>query len=261
MTRPTRIIGFLFAAGLSTLMASACDPTVSFISDDDDGGCTEPRPPSDGWCPPIWMCIDGEWVDTGGACPDPCPTVRPADGSPCDAEGFVCEYQEDIPGDCLEETATVKVQCSASGWTTIGYHCSPNPECPEAPPIAGGDCSDWLEAYWCSYEVPSACGPLAMHAYCDYVGGAWQWQADLIDTCPTGCEGLSDPAGCEASADCRWLAPSCDDGPNSGISGCFDATPCSAESCDEGQSCATVSYDPCWNQSCEACAADTTVCL
>jgi hypothetical protein len=255
------LLRVLIIAGLTSAPAAGCTHSVTAFGNDDDD-CESPKPPSDGWCPPAWTCVDGEWIDTAGACPDPCPADRPGEGSSCDVPGALCEYEEYWYGDCesAEESTTVSMQCTADGWTTIGWHCSPPIECPDEPPIAGTDCSGWYDAYYCSYEVPSACGTLWMNAYCEWNGEAEVWSASVDESCELGCGGFADAAGCEASSACRWLEPGCDAG-SLEVAGCFDADPCGPETCDAGATCTTVGHDPCWNQSCNSCSAETAVCL
>ncbi len=83
---------------LLVAVTSGCGATITVDGDDGEGGeggsivsCGEPPPPSGGYCPPIWECVDGEWIDLGGACPEPtCPSDQPTYGSSCEVLGQLC---------------------------------------------------------------------------------------------------------------------------------------------------------------------------
>ena len=76
--RPCLLPGLLLVC-----LLPACTSTVTVDRDDDEQECG-PQPGSSGWCPPAWVCIDGEWQDTAGACPEPtCPTTAPGSGDAC----------------------------------------------------------------------------------------------------------------------------------------------------------------------------------
>ncbi len=247
--------------------AAGCTPSVVNDNDDDHdpiptpGECDAPPPPASGWCPPSWACLDGEWVDTAGACPDPCPVDRPWDGDPCDAIGAQCSYDEPM-WDCTGEeegTSTVTLQCTEQGWSTVGYRCMPEPICPDAVPVSGGDCSDWMEAYFCSYQVETSCGQQSAWAECWWEeGDQWLWHVELSEPCDS-CEGIADAGTCAANSACRWLEPGCDEPAVS--AGCYPADDCTEGSCGDGQTCTTASYDPCWNAACDACGAEALLCL
>jgi hypothetical protein len=248
-----RHLPFVAAAALSAIAASqACVPSVAFDSESE--GCADPEPPSTGWCPPAWSCIDGTWVDTAGACPDPCPASQPSEGDPCDALGHTCTYEESWFECDEEELFTVKITCTSQGWTTMANHCSPRPDCPDELPIHGGDCTGWYEAYDCSYPVETQCGAKNAYVFCN--GSSWDVSLDA--SCPS-CTELDSAAACSADPACRWLVPGCGEPPLA-IEGCYPAEACTDTCPDEGDECTTVLHDPCWLSPCDACGAETNVC-
>ena len=238
------------------LLAWGCKSSVDAFDGGEQGECEDPPPPSAGFCPASWVCIDGEWVDTGGDCPDPCPIDRPAEGSACTEEGLECGYFVDEEP-CGQPAHDETVKCLGGAWTTLGPRCEPPPECPEALPTAGGDCTGWADAFGCNYTVESSCGDLPAFAYCDT--GTWTWSVELSETCGA-CDALSDAASCSAAPGCRWLVPGCGEPPLPS-EGCFAAEDCVAGGCDEGETCTLVVINPCWNSPCDACGADANVCL
>lgn len=257
--------------GVGALGACANDVTFGAEDDDDvvgDGTCLTPPPPADGWCPPAWTCVNGQWIDTAGACPDPaCPSFEPADGETCPQEGQTCQYDYDEEYPCGDEEwgYTVTVECFDGAWTHISNYCQPEPECPDEAPVAGTDCTGWDEAYFCGYEVETSCGAVWLDAYCEWSEGGQLWNVVLYDppVCQDGCSAYGGEAGCAADTSCRWLVPGCETGGPNALTeaGCYPAEDCSADSCGAGQTCQTVSYDPCHNQACDSCAAEGAVCL
>ena len=169
----------LLAGSLVVVVAVAgClgDARFEVGDDDDDDGCGAPPPPTyDEWCPPAWACLDGAWVDTAGACPNPCPAERPAEGSACPALGISCSYDDEywLCGEEIMET--VNVECTTAGWSTMTYRCQPEPVCPDVAPVNGSDCSGWYDAYFCDYTVDTACGEVGASAACVY-----QQQGEMI---------------------------------------------------------------------------------
>jgi hypothetical protein len=248
-----RHVASLSAVALLFITASqACLPGVRFDSDEEDKECSEPPPPSGGWCPAYWSCIDGEWMDTAGACPDPCPEVQPSSGEACNAPiGHTCTYQG-YP--CGDQPATITMECTNEGWVTLVPRCLPEPECPDEVPIAGGDCSEWPLAYACPYEVETACGLKLANASCD----GSSWSVTLDSTCES-CAELDSAAACSADAACRWLVPGCGEPPLE-TEGCYPAANCN-DDCDEGEQCTMVVHNPCWNDLCDQCGAEANVCL
>ena len=122
---------------VSLVVCSGCSATIVNGGDGGEGGstseCGDPPPPSGGYCPPAWECVDGEWVDLGGACPQPaCPSSEPSYGSPCDVVGQICEYYSD--DDCGYGSTA---ECTEEGWQVYSLRCSPPVECPEVAPLAG----------------------------------------------------------------------------------------------------------------------------
>lgn len=253
---------------LSATSLAACANDVQMFGDDDDSACGEPPPPSNGLCPPAWSCNDGRWMDTAGACPQPaCPAGEPVPGDFCEVNGQTCDYEREDELDCGEgwSAYTVSYQCFDNAWTQRSTYCQPEPECPTAPPVAGTDCTGWDDAYYCAYEIATACGPTWMDASCDWTEGGPIWSTYLYDEpiCDEGCSAYGDEAGCGADPSCRWLVPGCETGGPNALTepGCFPAADCSPGDCPDGTSCQAVTYDPCHNQSCNACAAEGAICL
>lgn len=243
---------------LLVAVTSGCGATITVDGDDGEGGeggfivsCGEPPPPSGGYCPPIWECVDGEWIDLGGACPEPtCPSDQPTYGSSCEVLGQLCEYYSD--DDCGYGSTA---ECTEEGWIVYELLCSPPPECPEEAPIAGTSCAGWDYAYDCYYTTVSDCGDVTLWAYCDFEQG-WSVVPDSF------CEpcGYHDASGCEADPACRWAVPGCGDLPLP-EAGCFPEAGCTETGCPLDESCTTVTIDPCWASECDACGAPFDVCL
>lgn len=197
-------------ACLFVVLPLAC--TSSVVTDEGAGGSggsgdedeCGPQPVGiGGYCPPSYVCIDGEWVDTAGACPDPCPESAPTHGTPCDAVGVSCPYEEEELG--CGPVGTVTATCTSEGWEVTTPYCLPEPECPEALPLDGASCEGWEYAYFCSYGVEASCGPVTANAFCEYVGDEMIWSAQLTDECPT-CDELTTAETCGAHPDCAWYA-------------------------------------------------------
>ena len=128
--------------------------------------------------------------------------------------------------------------------------------CPSAPPQEGDACDFCDAPTACSY--PGTCGGAA--ASCGTDG---KWHVAIGDCPPPpvdACSGNGTQTACEGDSGCRWLTPGCS--PNGlTVTGCFLINACSPATCQPGTTCQTVSYDPCFGKSCDACGADTTVCL
>ena len=258
MARPAWLLASLL--GLPLALAWGCDSSVSSDgadgADDDGGDCGPPPPPEmENECPPAWQCIDGTWVDTAGACPEPeCPDLEVSAGAACSHEGQSCSYfHEDEP--CGEEQGYHDYQCMEHTWTLVGTRCSPPPECPFELPEAGTDCSEFPQAA-CPFEVQGECGPTVAFATCDSNEDDLLWTVIVGDSCD--CTAQGDPASCE-DVGCRWLVPGCGDAPL-WQEGCYPADDCTADSCGDGYVCSEVSVNPCWNQACDACSAPAAIC-
>jgi len=233
-----------------------CGATIT--ADDDGTSECGPQPESNGDCPPAWTCIDGEWVDTAGACPS-CPEMEPVYGDACASIGLTCNYVNDVPcGDLTNETA----ECTEDGWVTYVARCEPPPECPDDMPVAGTDCTGWEFSYWCQYDV-SCGGPEVSNATvsCDTSATPVPvWQVDAPSACQD-CLQLGSSASCAATTGCRWLTPGCDSDLPTVNEGCYPASDCNANGCaDPNATCTTYSYDPCAGADCDACAAPVGVC-
>jgi hypothetical protein len=239
----------LFAA----LALSACDVQVT-VDDDEECG---PRPPSDGWCPPKWECVDGEWLSLAGACPEPeCPVTKPTDGDPCEMVGQSCSYSDEF--DC-GPYAEVTASCTEDGWILLTNYCQPEPTCPETMPVVGSDCSDWEYPYYCPYAV--ACEePVSVVMSCDYTTPTPVWKVDGDSPVCGSCEAVLDPLTCGVNIGCVWRAPGCaDEGQLPIVEGCYPDIDClTAESCPSPEDqCQTFIVDP----GTDACGVPVGVCV
>jgi hypothetical protein len=257
---------------LSTLLASltvttlalgltACSNTIIGGGESDpepQPGCEGmPEPPSDGWCPPAWSCVDGAWVDTAGACPEPaCPMSRPMDGEACDMIGQSCFYEEFV--DCGEGGGTVTATCTADGWVTAWPRCSPPLECPETIPEHGFDCTGWENASYCQFDLQKSCGDVLAIVSCEYLEDDMRWNVQLQDDCG-GCAAHETAEGCDADPSCRYLVPGCGDVPVP-EAGCYPRFDCVEGACAEGESCTAFTADPCWDSVCDACGIQVSLC-
>jgi hypothetical protein len=267
----TCLLASSIVAAVALASVSGCRPEVQYFVEDQDEGCVPDPWPSYCYGQPTMLvntCIDGQSVllevpcdpDTPPLPTPPCPELEPSDGTACPSLGQICQYEYET-GECDEEGDyyTESVQCTAQGWTTISSYCMPLPECPEAPPVAGSDCTGWEDSYWCDYPFETACGESWMSAWCEWDGTGMTWQSEMVDSCAS-CAELGSAALCAAAEACRWLEPGCGESPL-GVAGCFPAADCQPEGCGEGESCQSVSVDPCWLASCNTCSADASVCL
>lgn len=257
-SRPSMFVRLSPLALLTILSAAACGSTVSGSDDGDDGPGDCGEAPPLGMikdCPQTWVCIDGEWMDTAGACPDPCPPSQPADGETCPYPGTSCDYDDEF--DC-GGGGTVTSTCTEEGWVSMTLFCQPEPECPDELPLNGAGCDGWDFAYYCAYDVETSCGIVQASASCDFVEAGPTWSVQLLDGCPS-CDAHFTAETCDANPACQWLEPGCGD-PALAIAGCFPAEPCTADSCDEGETCIGVVIDPCWKTLCNACGEERDVC-
>lgn len=215
-----------------------------------------PKPKSGGWCPPAWSCIDGEWQDTAGVCPDPaCPEVEPASGDSCQKVSQVCSYANDEPcGPYIETT----YDCTATGWQPRYNACQPEPTCPLETPLVGSDCSDWEYPYFCQYNVACLDIVSMVSMSCDYSTDPPLWKADAPAVC-SACEVIGDSASCLITEGCQWLVPGCGEGP-SVTEGCYRVGDCLVDGCAGGDICTSFEHDPCWNAPCDSCSGQIGMC-
>lgn len=255
------LLRFGFAAAL-LLPLAGCE---SLIQIDDGGGGSGgnsecgPRPKSDSWCPPIYECIDGEWVVDGsaGACPEPaCPTSQPQTGDPCQKIGQKCSYWLDEP--CGEGTSEYVSTCTETGWMTAYNICQPEPTCPKEMPLEGSDCSGWEYPYFCQYDVACLDTITPVSMSCDYGTDPPAWRVDSPAVCP-GCEIIGDASSCLATTGCQWLVPGCGEGLQV-TEGCYPMTDCLQDGCSGGDVCTPYEHNPCWNALCDSCSAPIGFC-
>jgi hypothetical protein len=251
-TRAGVLLGLGFAL-------AACDVQVTVDDDEEECG---PRPPSEGWCPPQWECVDGEWVSLDGVCLEPeCPAVKPADGDACERVGQSCLYSEEI--DC-GPFAEVTAECTDEGWRILTNYCQPEPTCPDTMPAVGSDCSDWEYPYYCPYTVACEGAAVSVAMSCDYTTPTPTWKVDGDAPACGSCEAATDPLSCGANVGCTWRVPGCAfEGETPIVEGCYPALDCNnAESCpDPGHQCQTFIVDLCVDVECDACGTPIGVCV
>lgn len=241
---------------------SACSQQVEIFGDDGggSGGCSDDRPltaPSE--CGGDWTCEDGRWVFQPRDCPPECPQEPPFQLS-CTAEmeGRGCDY---FTFACDGGGPSLAFECSEGRWEEVPTGCQ---ACPPEAPVVGTDCTAWPEASFCDYTATTTCGPTSVSLACQATpeGPHWISFGGAGGACGEGCGGYLDEVGCAADDGCRWLVPGCAAGDNPlSAAGCFAMAPCTKGSCAMGQSCEPVTYDPCTHLDCQACGAETTVCL
>lgn len=238
---------------LASLLVVGCQNKISV-----DPGCDEPEPevPPGSFCPPAYECIDGEWVDTAGACPEPeCPSAKPASGADCPVIGQTCAYEEEVPCGPFEQ---VQALCTESGWQIMTNYCQPEPICPDEMPVVGADCTGWYDAYWCMYPVQTACGEQYAGISCAPTPDGQVWTLDTALSCGI-CEGYGTEAGCGTDPGCQWLTPGCEG--DAITTGCYPVQGCDVVSCAAGLVCAEKNYDPCYGDVCDACGATYFACV
>jgi len=222
------------------------------------GGCSEERPltaPSE--CGGDWSCVDGSWVFQPRDCPPDCPAEPPLTAKNCspEEEGRFCDY---FTFACDAGGPSLSFNCFDGIWEEVPTGCQ---VCPPDAPVVGTDCSDWPEATFCSYSAPTICGTTGVDVGCESSTERWL-SFSGSSTCGEGCGDYVDEVGCAADGACRWLVPGCGPSPNPlSTAGCFPAAPCTPSTCGAGASCETVTYDPCTHLDCNACGAETTVCI
>jgi hypothetical protein len=70
------------------------------------------------------------------------------------------------------------------------------------------------------------------------------------------------PTDCTINGDCRWLTPGCTTEDQTPVAqGCYPLESCDGSTCSPGQACLRVVYDPCAGSNCDACGAETQVCM
>jgi hypothetical protein len=243
-------LGFALAA----LFVVGCQNEVSIDGTD----CKDPKPevPPGTWCPPSYQCVDGEWVDTAGACPEPtCPGAKPESGSACQAVGQVCTYEEDVPCGPLEQVSAV---CTQNGWQVTTNYCSPEPICPDALPVVGTDCTGWTEAFGCMYPVQTPCGEQFAFIDCTITPEGSTWTLTGGPSCGM-CDGYGAEADCGTDSSCQWLHPGCEGTPIE--TGCYPKQGCDVAPCADTFTCVETNYDPCYGQLCDACGAPYFTCV
>ncbi|MEZ4293819.1 MAG: hypothetical protein R3B70_02500 [Polyangiaceae bacterium] len=244
------------AAALGCNNTVSVEPTGTTTGGND---CEDPPPevPPGTYCPPAYVCIDGEWVDTAGACPEPeCPLFKPDDGDACQLVGQTCPYEEEIPCGPIEQVNAV---CTENGWISMYPKCQPEPECPDEMPIAGADCAGWDYAYDCYYQLEAMCGSKAVSFTCVFTENEQVWLVQSGETCGP-CKDHGSEAECALDAECQWLTPGC--GPEPIQTGCYPKTGCDLTDCPTDDSiCVETTYNPCYNQLCDACGASFFACL
>jgi hypothetical protein len=205
-------------------------------------------------------CVDGVWqVGWGGSTCNPppppwCPELLPAHGESCYGP-IDCTYQDEcgqnVTASCGGESATWTVNDVVS--------CNPPPPCPAELPENNSLC-DFETS--CAVAVDSACGVLMATATCAVAeDGSLRWEvAAPLCEAPADCDAFAgNPSQCELHTSCRWLVSGCDP---SGVffpSACYPADDC--VSCEPGEACTPVTFDPCWDSFCDACGAPAAICL
>lgn len=234
----------------------ACTSTVTVDRDDEEEECG-PKPGSSGWCPPAWVCIDGQWQDTAGACPEPtCPTTAPGSGDACELVGQQCSYTVEYGCDTTGEQV---FECTSSGWETAYTACQPEPTCPLEMPVIGSDCSGWDYPYFCQYQVACFDDVTTVAMSCDYQTTPPAWQLDSPPQACGDCTTMGDAASCVATSGCQWLEPGC--GENPVPQGCYPEGDCLVQGCAPDQVCVGFDQNPCWNSLCDACNAPIGLCF
>lgn len=244
----------LLGLALAAFWSAGCENNISI----DNGGCAEPKPdiPSDSWCPPAYQCIDGEWVDTGGACPEPdCPASAPSNGEACEMVGHTCFYEEDVP---CGPTGQVEANCTSDGWQVTAHYCSP-PEymCPSDLPLAGSNCTQFAGAANCMYSTETPCGQQVVTLSCSSEAGD-TWVLDGPAACGM-CTGYGNETTCATDPGCQWLFPGC--GADPITEGCYPIAGCNEAPCEDGLTCVEKSHDPCYGELCEVCGEPYFTCV
>lgn len=183
--------------------------------------------------------------------PEGCPAAAPNAGDSCSVAVAGCSY---AVGPCA-----VELSCKAAGgaWTSKTTSCMPAAKnCWQAQ--EGDSCADVNDS--CG-EADGPCGS----GFVTTCGADHLWHVESITgECPPPqpdeCQSNPSQTACEATAGCRWLTPGCGESEVK-VTGCFAAVDCAGDSCGSGAQCQLVSYNPCFEQACDACGADAMVCL
>ncbi|MBI4956667.1 MAG: hypothetical protein HY908_31910 [Myxococcales bacterium] len=244
---------------LFVLPLGACTPTVTVGG----GGGGDPscgaEPATNPDCPEAWVCQDGTWVDTSGACPEPaCPLVEPSSGAACPQLGMTCDYDVDVP---CGPYGMMTAVCTTSGWQTAYPACMPEPTCPATAPTVGSDCTGFEDGYYCEFYVD--CGELAFEAMaCDLSTSPPTWQLQGTPACGD-CATAGTKEACGATPGCGWLVPGCADPAQTPIvEGCYPATGCDLAGCATADElCQPFVYDPCADLPCNACGGEYWACV
>jgi len=139
--------------------------------------------------------------------------------------------------------------------------------CPAELPIDGSNCEEAKTCLYDLYEGYTCTDGISVAARCEPVDALHMWRID-IPQCngdPADCGDITHPTLCAADSSCRWLVPGCGDGVEI-EAGCYPNFDCMPGGCGMGESCTTVSYDPCHVfcegcDTCDACGAETDLCL
>jgi hypothetical protein len=227
-------------------------------------------------------CTDAAWqIQSPESCnppfpeppPEPCPIEAPQDEVYCSTIGQFCDYSSGGIDFCDE--LYVEATCTDSGWHVEEWwgmgECNPPPAlCPIDIPVEGSLCEYDPDSWdgwpsYCAWDAGSPCGPANVEGFCEpYGNGEMIWSLTVNTTCtatPEQCQQWDAEVGCGTDAGCRWLAPSCDASGNNVVAGCYPAADCTVDGCGAWGTCTNVSYDPCHNAECQACAGDTDACI
>lgn len=236
---------------------AACEPP-------DDGSCTYP---DDCNLEIIASCTEGSWeVEYSGTCnpppPGECPEELPFELDNC-SEPMSCDYQDECGQD-------IQATCDGSEWSVSEpmESCNPPAPCPQDLPAMGSLCEEEFgPPEGCSWEAETSCGPATVTGECspDEDGSGYVWELTAPPCTPEvpACSQYENAGLCDADTTCRWLVPGCSEEPKPEgfATGCYPIDNCTAESCGEDSECTSVSYNPCWNELCDACGADARICL
>ncbi len=171
-------------------------------------------------------------------------------------DGDVCAVVGESCGDSAPPCFTFSNTCGADHLWHRSSSGDDGGTCPEVQPQEGESCAICYTSLSCDY--PGSCG--GAYASC---GPDGLWHVATGDCPPPPvdyCTFNDKQASCETDPGCRWLTPGCNP---SGLTltGCFQASECSPDSCMPGTTCQKVTYDPCFGKGCDACGAETSVCL
>lgn len=140
----------------------------------------------------------------------------------------------------------------------------PMPTCPEEAPDEGANCEPASAP--CSYDLDTACGPKNIRVDCETDVGSetasWHYEPPVCAPTTPACGTYEVPSLCNADTTCRWLTPGCDDPMLTAFeAGCYPIDDCTAASCGANAVCTDVSYNPCFQSTCEACGAPASLCI